>query len=232
MTITIISANTTGAYAGDDTTVADTYLKSDVPTTNFGSATTLLSQWNDGLGIEWITLLSFGGLSSIDSDDNVSACSLGLHQYTGSTVDLQISKLLRDWVEAEATWQNWKTSNSWTSGGARGAGDVSAINFLHNYLGGSDTWEIIVNHAQLIADTQDFIDGTIANYGWRFRTTNFDSGRSKHFYSSEDSDTATRPYLLVTHAPPDVVTFYKTAKIETNIAASGIDITILMQRDE
>ena len=85
------------------------------------------------------------------------------------TVTLRRVDVDRDWVETEATWTIWKTSNNWTTAGCASDGNdrAAATSCTLSYPGGFSTDDIVSDHhANLIADVQDMINNPSTNHGW------------------------------------------------------------------
>lgn len=150
-------------------------------------------------------VLAFTGISSLPSSISVSAAtvhadltnSAGLKNHVFTSY-----RLLRDWVEAEATWNIYSTGNNWGTAGGTGGADRSATTTgtsenipetPHQY------YELIQDAAQLRTDVENFASGTYSNYGWHIeRTDDSNDTQFRVFDEHEDTD-GQRPYLSVTY---------------------------------
>lgn len=106
----------------------DTYLRSNLPTNNYGADATLLfgSQWNTmTLLIEFphlsdsLALAAYEG--EIDSAFIGLVCTGALE--SGDTLSMKAFTAKRNWHENEATWNIYATGYNWQTAGAKGAED-------------------------------------------------------------------------------------------------------------
>ncbi len=115
--------------SGSDTAdCADTYMRSNLPTTNYGSDATMLfgSQWNT-----MTILIAFPHLSDslalpvyegdIDSAFIGLVCTGSIE--AGDTLSMKACTCKRDWVENEATWNEFASGDDWATAGAAGGDD-------------------------------------------------------------------------------------------------------------
>lgn len=197
MTITVIGDNTGNDFAGTE----DTQLHSANTTTNYGTELVFEStKYNAANHIH--SCLSFSGLSNITGPVTVSSAtiSLRLHDASGANHTVSLYLLLRNFVEAQATWNIFSTANNWQTAGGLGANDKSgtlsssaSINTTFDYKSFTGT--------QLNTDTANFINGTVSNYGWHLsRTDGADDLGWRVWRSSEFTD-GSRPYITVDHVP-------------------------------
>jgi hypothetical protein len=101
---------------------ADTYLSDGNPTTNYGAGTTVnLANIST---LHWRSIVSFDFHSLVPSLATIISATLSMYFYsfaTGRT--LTVYRLLRtDWIEAQATWNIYKTGSNWGTAGALGSG--------------------------------------------------------------------------------------------------------------
>lgn len=198
MTIALIGDNTADDYSGTE----DVYMRGSNPTFCYYEAGELLINLYNSAKAS--ALIKFSGLSGISGPVTVSSAEIFLYQIEdtdGFSVDNNFYRLLRNWVETEATYNVYSTGNSWTSGGAEGSGtDISAT------LTGAMTSDADNNEyksmstAQLATDAEDFINGDESNYGWLMqgKTTGIPGGSYvyKGYEDSEGTD-GHRPYLYI-----------------------------------
>lgn len=200
MTDTIISDNTTGLYAGDYSGTEDTALYSNTPTANYGSNGSLeLTHWAGPVDKHWC--LSFPGLSNISASEVVSTVTLGLYRSSGdsNTHLLGFKRLLRNWVEAGATYNIWSIGNNWTlAGGVSDGNDRSGTSSGTISSTSAAGFKTITDTGQLKSDIQDFIDGTLSNYGHHIDV--LDTSNFWAIYETSEGVNGQRPYIVVTHA--------------------------------
>ena len=199
-----IGANSGDTYSG----FADTKLKENAPTTNEGSTDNFeVTKYSGG---DWTTgLVKASGISSIPAGSVITAVSLFFYQYladkANGTYVIVAKRCLRNWVEAQATWNIYSTGNSWTSGGAFGDGtdrDATATFTSAGLDLSTGSYKELVGDAGAIYDVQRMLDGAIPNYGWMLeRTDAFNDFGYRQFRSSEHTD-GQRPYLSVTYSTP------------------------------
>lgn len=123
--------------------------------------------------------------------------TFGINSGAGSTASLAPKKLLRAWVEAEASYNNYSTGNAWASVGAGtdGTDRTATPSCTLDYPGGFSVADIVsTSNTQLIADIQAIVGGA-TNNGWRF-----DGGVSVGLPGHATA--ATRPFLTVTYTGP------------------------------
>ena len=106
---------------------ADTYLQYNAPTTNYGSSNTnLLYGWD---GANYTRMLLKAPLSSIPIQAKISAAILSIYnESTGAgTQNVTLYRVLKNWVEAQATWNIYSSGNNWASAGCNSAGVDRAV---------------------------------------------------------------------------------------------------------
>jgi hypothetical protein len=187
-----------GLNAADDFTgVDDAEIHEGNPT---GNAAT-----NNGFEItkfgsgDWRSvLIKFGGLSNISGPVTVSAASINIYWLGGNSVAQVISAypLLRNWVPAQVTWNNFATASGWGTPGAQSGTDRSAAVASAPADGGYKSW----TGASMAALVEAWINGSQANYGVLLeRSDGANDGLYTQWRSSEDSIDTERPYLEVTY---------------------------------
>lgn len=196
MTTVVIGDNTGDDFSGTD----DLQVHEGSATTNFGSSTTIeIGKY--GAGDHRHSLISFTGISSLPSSLTVTSAiiSLYLTSQKNAATDVTAKRVLRDWVEAEATWTIWKTANNWTTAGGLSDGNdrsatVSDTASIANTIG---LYYDFNDAAQIRADVEDFADGTLTNYGWHFERTDAANDSTWRVFASSEGTDGQRPYLTV-----------------------------------
>ena len=197
MTITVIGDNTGNDFAGTE----DTKLREVEPTVNFGTAIeTEITKY--GAGDHSHTVIKFSGLSNITPPVTVNSATISIRQNAngGGTHTLSMYRLLRTWVEGQATWNIYSTSNNWQTAGGLGANDRSSTLSAAATSAAPDgykTWSA----AQLATDHQNIINGVNPNDGWHTeRTDGLNDANYRVLDTSEATD-GNRPYTTVDHVP-------------------------------
>ena len=198
----------------------DAHITDDAATTNFGTSIEMLIGDNSGsLNIAARIIIKFD-VSSISASDTVTSAILSLFEFNAQvsdsiTWDTNLNRLLRDWVEGEATWNIWSTGNNWTTAGAGSDGnDRSAtISATVNLDGTSaDAFVAWGSTAQLVSDVQNFVDGGLSNYGWLLNAPDAEHRGGapfalNKFRSSDYTTAADRPKLVIIHSAPSAEGF-------------------------
>lgn len=187
----------------------DTYLDSANPNSNSGSLTTLLIGETSGVVQKGRTLIKFD-LSSIPSTATINSAVLSLWvktDYSTNARNFKVYRVLLNWVELEATWNNWKTGTAWTTAGCGSAGnDFNPTVWATTAFAASES---AGTEKQFDLDTTEFvklIDGTYQNYGWKIQADTELNDAYQFYSSGEETFTERRPKLVVEYTDSGVVT--------------------------
>ena len=242
----IISENTSGSFIGDIGGVDDVAIWSDQPTTNFGSSSL---NANKTATITNHFLLRFAGLSQIPSNALVSSATLGIHlraQSGGGTGTFDFRQLLRPWVEPEATYNSFSTSNNWTTAGATGAGTDRNSTTLAQFVNVGTTlqfYTITDSGSGGLKDlVQDWIDGSASNNGLHSERNGAGADGRLWTWTNSESDDGNRPFLSVTYTlgassitvtEPFAAHYAPGQMVPVRWQSSGVSggLTILLSRD-
>lgn len=143
--------------------------------------------------------------------DNASKLELDVFQAAEAAGgDFKLHRLTRtDVVEAEFTWDEYKSGSSWTSPG----GDYDAPEVAFTGPGVNETGWLTITGASLAAFLQDALDdraGIVRFLGKRVTEVGTDRW---HCRSSEyEDDTSKRPKLTAVYTPPTVDPFLRPGK--------------------
>lgn len=197
MTIVVIGDNTGNDAAGTE----DTELTEGAPTTN-SQADALYEISTFGSGDRRFALIRFD-LSGLSGPVTVNSVTLRFNGEGGSATPktMQLKRVIRNWVESQATWNVFSTGNSWsTGGGLHESNDrsstVSASEPTTNSTGAGFEYEF--THANLASDVEGFINGDFTNNGWHIGLDNETGGGGQSWVltSSKGSD-GSRPELEI-----------------------------------
>lgn len=172
MTIQVVTANTTVQNATADETFSsgleELRLRQQFPDNQY-SGDAFVELYEATAAGQTILGLARAGLSNIPAGATIVDAKLWVYVYTNGSFttnimyDVRARALLRNWVLAQATWNNWSTGNAWTSGGARSNGNDRDDSITG--VGAFGT----TNNAWYSIDVTDFVqavvDGNITNYG-------------------------------------------------------------------
>lgn len=192
MPTVIIGNNTGDDYSG----VEDGRLIQATPTTNYGTSDAF-DMIKAVSGQYTHSLIRFSGLSNISESVTVSSAILSLYHFNGTSVQtFSFRRLLRNWVESQATWNIYNTGNNWSTAGATSDGNDRSSDVSATLTNASSTGTYR-NSGDLSADVESFINGDLINNGWHGeRTGGQDDEFVVRFRSSNISD-GQRPYLTV-----------------------------------
>ena len=128
-------------------------------------------------------------LSSLPTG-SVHRATLSIYEWQrGHQHNLVFSRIrsARDWVENQATWNIWKTSNNWTTAGALSSASDYLTTNEKTVANQNGDWV----QFEIVDWVQDIVDGTVPNQGWKITSATANSYDS--FYTSEHSS---EPWLL------------------------------------
>jgi hypothetical protein len=228
-TTTVVLQDGLNGYGG----TRDTYIYQAWPTTNLGAQNTLLFDSVDHVLVRFAIFQFEGG--PVPNGASIDSATLALYKsyYYNHTFNAQ--RVLRNWQESQATWNNANSTTAWSTPGASGSGS----DILATVDGqGSVDWNPALLSINVTPGVQAFASGT-ANYGWELVNAGGNANTIK-FYSREYSaDPTLRPKLTVTYhggttaltvapaiasvsAIPSVLTVSKLQGV-VNFAANGRD---------
>jgi len=149
-------------------------------------------------------------LSLIPANQIIDSVTLSL--YTSATYvalpPIKLYRLLRDWVETQATWNIYASGASWQIAGASGTNDIYDTEI--GYISGSSLHPS-AGQENLISlsatEFQKIYDGTYSNYGFLLKST-LESNAAKIFFRTREySGTSYRPKLTIVSHEYDPVPF-------------------------
>src|SRR2546425_1380610 len=179
----------TFAYAG----ARDTRISAVQPDRNYGTSTTLWANGADGN----TALLKWENFN-IPVGSTVRAATITLNVTNPSKGTYELYALRRNWVEAEATWNQYAAGQSWQVPGAKGTSDRSST-VLGTVAASSIGQYTITLNAAGIALVQSWVDDPSKNQGLIIDDPTVTDGLA--FDSSEALTISNRPKLTITYAP-------------------------------
>ena len=174
----------------------DTYLSSWNTSGNFGTAQSLLE------GNAYTYLFRFAIFQSeggpVPNGATIVSATLSLYKSSFYDYTYQVSRMLRNWSETQATWSQWQAGQGWSVAGAEGVGtDYAATPVATVSVGWTPGWL----NANVTAGVQAMSTGT-PNYGWRLVGVS-GNGNDKSWWSSEYTASPTlRPKLVIQYTLP------------------------------
>ena len=177
--------------------VSDLYLSSYHKTLNFGSVANVQDQ-----RAYYSTMLRFAIFQSeggpVPNGAVIRSAVLSVYKYSSYDMVYAMHRVLQDWSETSATWNQRSTGVAWAVGGANGAGtDYAATADANASTGFNPEW---INF-DLTASVQAMSSASpTANFGWRLREVSGYTGALKRMHASEyAADPTLRPRLVVTY---------------------------------
>ena len=196
----------------------DTYMSDYSKTTNYGTNADFYANF-----YKYTPLIRFAIFESeggpVPDGATINSATLYLYKYSNYSTDMTLNRVLRDWTETGATWNNWKSGSAWTTARAASSGnDIEGTSYAtySNSNFGTNTW----GSADVTTDVSAWAGGT-ANYGWRALVTS--SNNERKFWSRNYSTDATlRPYLVIDYTASSGITGTLTATLgNVTLASAG-----------
>ena len=177
--------------------VADTYLSWYHKTLNFG-AWDYMQDRNTVYSplIRFSIFQSEGG--PVPNGARITSATLSLYKYTSYNMVFALHRVLQDWSEKGATWDQRLPGISWVSAGANALG--ADIGLTPDATASTDFNPGWINF-DVTSSVQNMALGTSGpNYGWRLKGASGYISGLKRMYSSEFVGMpAQRPKLVITY---------------------------------
>ncbi|NLS77449.1 MAG: DNRLRE domain-containing protein [Chloroflexi bacterium] len=186
-------------YAG----AKDTYLHSWYPDNNYGNDSKLTVRSGNAV----VPLLRFDLGTQVPANARILKATLNVavldNGNQGNLMRVSAHRLLKSWVDIQATWKKATTALSWTTPGAAGASsDYAASSYdLERIYTTTKAW-CTMEVTNLV---QEWVNGTAANNGFLLRTVG-DVAVSYDLASSQYGTQFYRPKLVI---------YYTTEQIPT-----------------
>jgi hypothetical protein len=175
----------------------DTYISQTAATTNYGTAEVLATRpYTSNIGR---ILLKFDFSSIVPAGATISSATLRLYATTGATGrTITVYRELRtDWVEAQATWNIYKTDNNWgTAGALNSDSDYTATDAATAATVATLSW-LEVNVTTLTTTAWVSVGG-IAHF--LVADVGASATASKIFASKDNVELAIAPQLVIQYA--------------------------------
>lgn len=187
----------------DETAGLDTFLDSAAASTNYATNTVLWCGESNAGAQTWFPLINFD-FSSMGVAPNVTAASLELVISTDlATIgrNFILHRVRRNWVENQATWNQWSTGNNWTTGGCQSTTDdydstsLSTLNFPTGGETGTKTWAFSAGGLTMF---NGMLNGTYGSYGFVMRNDGL-SNDAYAFHSASAATGSNRPKFDATY---------------------------------
>ena len=201
-----IGAEQTQTLQPNETDGIDTYIQSNAATTNYGTNAKLYVGEYPGFTFTDRALLKFTGISQIPSNALIKTATLKLkvlEDPAGNTTGVMKAHcLLRNWVEAEATWNIYSTGNNWGTAGGFNASDceqtdIGSVTLDPAVVAPND----VVSLALTPSRVQEWVHGTVTYYGVLLKMET-ETDNSFAFHSSSAAVAGNRPIHEVVYRVP------------------------------
>ena len=179
-----------GGYTGCD----DTYIDSNMPSTNFNRGQLLLVRGR----VNTSSLLRFG-IAALPPEIQVLEAYLHVNAMDESAVQpLQVAShaVLRPWEDDQATWLNATTGQAWEEAGCTGLTDRSTLPSDRELLHGMGWWQFNVTDI-----VKEWVEQRSANSGFLLESPDESSAALYKLVSTHHTDTTAYPVLIVSYAP-------------------------------
>ncbi len=184
---------------GDGAAMSDTYMSSSAPTTNNGTNTVFAVGENNTASSVARGLLQFD-LSGLPNDLTVVSATVSLwvsadHSDNARVMSAYAIQAGRNWVETQATWNNYKTSVAWgTAGGGNTTNDIvgtaiGTVSVANNLTAGTQVDIILDPGAVQSMRWQDY-------FGFELQMATENNDRYD-FVSSDNATSGQRPKIVI-----------------------------------
>jgi len=181
----------------------DTMIIQESATTNYGTDAGLYIGENNGAAQLVRTLIQFD-LTSLPTLYVPSTGTLSLWLYSNQSSNLRsyrMYRVIRNWVESEATWNIYSTGNNWATAGGYDASDCELTHVASTDLAaaastGEKTWDIDAT------SLEEMCNGIWTNHGWLMKNAT-EVNDQQRFRSSNYGTAGERPKLVFTYYPQD-----------------------------
>ena len=199
----------------------DTRLHAGSPTANFGNGTFMYAGATGGSAQR--TVIRFTPKQDIP---NAMIAYATLHVFTTSRAwahhDIEVFRVLQDWVELEASWNNYATGNGWNTAGISAANDGGVDDGIYDRhatpiaLTTGDPGSQWI-HYDVSSLVQEWVDGTSKEYGVALIGTVEEASNLDTMWTSENTD-GSRPYLTIAYIPAPTTTTTTSTSTTTTVA--------------
>jgi PKD repeat protein len=203
-------------YAGTE----DTYLDGYAPTTARGTSEALNLTGNNHPLVKFKVFTTEGG--PVPAGRKVKDAKLALYKYSAYDSVVGAKRVLKNWNEAEATWNKANASTNW---GAAGAGQVGVDVATGEEPLVTMPWDPAWIEFPVTSDVESFRTAALANNGWQIWYY-WGNSNPRNFRSSEyAADTTKRPKLTVQYSGNSAPVAFADSDIQGGSPPLGVQFT-------
>ena len=191
---------TTYTSQPDATDGIDTFIDDSATSTNYGTETRIaVGEWNSGSSV-CRGLLKFDFTKGTNPPpSNVTVLSATLYLYavqdlTNNVRTIRAYRVLRNWVEGQATWNVYSTGNNWGTAGCSNTTTDRLATDMGNTSVANPPTDITISLDT--ATVLGWINGTINNYGMLLKVDT-ETDDQTGWGSSDNATAGLRPKLVV-----------------------------------
>lgn len=192
----------------NDTDGVDTFIDSGATNTNYATSGAVYIGRSNSSGYMYRGLVKFD-LSPLPVDSIILSAIISLYSNGNDAANgssqVSVFRFLRNWVEAQATWNIWATSNNWSTAGAMtNASDVDTTAIAQSgSIAGNLAVGDEITFSLNVTEFTKMVNGTYSNYGFGFKQDSDTSLAYLHEYCSSSHATAGyHPKLVVEYDVP------------------------------
>lgn len=191
---------TTYTSQPDETSANDTFIQDTAANTNWGAnAEIKVGEFYPAASDIQRTLIKFD-LSSIPAGATITSAILTLTVSANAAAnarDYKMFRVLRNWVELQATWNIFSTGNNWgTAGCSNTATDYDPTAHATTNFAATITLNTEKTFSINTTEFKKMVDGTYQNYGWLIKADS-EANDAHAFHSSSATTASYRPKLVV-----------------------------------
>jgi PKD repeat protein len=203
-------------YAGTE----DTYLDGYAPTTARGTSEALNLTGNNHPLVKFKVFTTEGG--PVPAGRKVKDAKLALYKYSAYDSVVGAKRVLKNWNEAEATWNKANATTDW---GAAGAGQVGVDVATGEEPLVTMPWDPAWIEFPVTGDVENFRTAALANNGWQIWYY-WGNSNPRNFRSSEyAADTTKRPKLTVQYSGNSAPVAFAESDIQGGSPPLGVQFT-------
>ena len=149
---------------------------------NFGTTTSVQDQYSSYSSLMRFAIFQSEG-GPVPNGARITSATLSLYKYSSYNMVFAVHRVLQDWSESTATWNQRTPGLSWSTAGANGLGtDIASAPDASASTDFNPGW---INFDLTSSVQAMSLAPALANYGWRLKGVSGYSSAIKRMYSSE-----------------------------------------------